>query len=691
MPEALKESDELPLQYRGHTAIFTIVNSFGPDPDDDEDEEDEEDGANPDGEKSGGNPDARARKPAKPAKTRAEGGMPTAPIYNVAVSSEYPVDRWFGTEILDHSSDAVNLERASGMPVLLNHDSWNQIGVVERMSLDADKKLRADLRFSKNPEAAQVERDIADGIRRNISVGYRVNQYDVAEPAGSNPTYRATKWTPMEVSIVSVPADPTAGVGRSHDERRYPVLVRGLTPREGEKGATTMPQPTQTASAALAVDQTAEIVRLAQKFNMGDRVVEFIEQKLTLDQVRTIILDATATRSVTQPAAEPLTLTRREVQTYSYARAVLAAADHAEGKRTKSFEAEISEELEKRMPMEHQRRGGFYVPTSFRSSTFEAVRAAALPTDVVNTLMVALSGNRAIDSVTANKIKEVVFTVYGGELIEILRNQARVVQMGATVLTGLTSPVGFPRQTADVTAVWVAENPGSDVTTSDVGTDLVTLTPKTLMANTAYTRQLLIQSSVDVEAMVRASLAASHALAWDLAAIHGSGSGNQPTGIYSQSGVLAEDFSTATPANKLNWSSLVNMEARVAAANALLGQLGWLTTPGVAKAGKTTLKFAVNGSTEIWTGPILEGDMDGYVARATNQVKSTMGVGTNEHGLIFGNWNDLLIGQFGGAMDLIVDPYSLKKRGLIELTSFQMCDIAVRHPQSFCISSKLIP
>jgi HK97 family phage major capsid protein len=312
-------------------------------------------------------------------------------------------------------------------------------------------------------------------------------------------------------------------------------------------------------------------------------------------------------------------------------------------------------------------------------------------------LLTRAGGSGSIDSVTTNAIKEVVFTVYGGELIPFLRNQARVVQMGATVLTGLSSPVAFPRQTSDVPASWTAENPGSDMSDGNLTTDLVTLTPKTLQAATAYSRQLLVQASLEVEAMVRASIAASHALAWDLAAIHGSGASNQPTGIYFQSGVGVEDFSsTPTTNHQLQYPYLVDMENKVATANALAGTLGWLTNPGTAKSAKTKLEFpAVNGSAKIWTGPILDGEMDGYPARATNQVSKTMtspglaASGGTYYGLIFGNWADLLIGQFGGAMELIVDPYTLKKQGMIEVASFQMCDVEVRHGPSFCVSKAL--
>jgi HK97 family phage major capsid protein len=227
------------------------------------------------------------------------------------------------------------------------------------------------------------------------------------------------------------------------------------------------------------------------------------------------------------------------------------------------------------------------------------------------------------------------------------------------------------------------------------------LTPRTLMATTAYSRQLLVQASIDVESMVRGSIAAAHALAWDLAAIHGTGSNNQPTGIYNQPGVLTTDFSNAAYSNtgqKIAWTGITEMEAAVASANALMGTLGYLTTPQIGNDGKNTLKFpgaAIAQGGPIWEGKLLDGEMNGYTAKCTNQVSKLLGTagaaspaGTF-HGLIFGDWAALMIAQFGGAMEMIVDPYTLKKQGLIEVASFQMSDVNVRHPVSFNVAINL--
>jgi HK97 family phage major capsid protein len=621
--------------------------------------------------------------------------------YDVSLSSEEPVGRWFGNEILDHSGDSVDLSRAGdGLPLLKNHDSWGDLPIGRINGLKTDGgKLRGKMSFAPTTEGRDAKA-LVDFGHREMSIGYSVDRYEVTEGKGDAPsTYRATRWTPLEGSLVSVPADHSIGVGRNGGRAKDPEIIRPTSAAvpAANAGVIDMSDSAAPKNGQGRDEAAAEILLRAARHGIPtEKAAEWIREGLSIEQASQRILDTVSTPPVKQPAAETLVLTEKEAQEYSYARAILAAADDKSGG---SFEREIHDELARTMPIQFKPRGGLLIPTSLRGLKHEGVRKPLDSTQMraAFDMLTRAGGSGTIDSATSNAIKEVVFTVYGGELIEFLRNQARVVQCGARVLTGLSSPVAFPRQTADVPAVWVAENPGSDMSNGNLTTDLVTLSPKTLQASTAYSRQLLVQSSVDVEAMVRASIGYAHALAWDLAAIHGSGASNQPTGIYLTSGVGVEDFtSTPTTGHQLQYPYLVDMENKVATANALRGSLCWLTNPGVAKSAKTKLEFpAVSGSRKIWEGSMLEGEMDGYPAYATNQVSKLMtspglaASGGSYYGLIFGNWADLLIGQFGGAMELVVDPYTLKKQGMIEVTSFQMSDIEVRHAASFAVAKAL--
>jgi len=129
-------------------------------------------------------------------------------------SSEAPVERWFGREVLDHKPSSVRLDRLNNKaPLLLDHDSRNQIGVVESASIKSGKG-RAMVRFSKSPAGEAIFQDVLDGIRNKVSVGYRVHKMTLSESAknGNEDTYRVDDWEPFEVSVVSIPADDSVGV-----------------------------------------------------------------------------------------------------------------------------------------------------------------------------------------------------------------------------------------------------------------------------------------------------------------------------------------------------------------------------------------------------------------------------------------------------------------------------------------------
>jgi len=134
----------------------------------------------------------------------------------IAISSEEPVERSFGKEVLEHSAEAIDLSfLASGRaPLLLDHDPEKQIGVIESVDLDdSARRLRATVRFGRNGLAKEAFDDVVDGIRANISVGYAIKKME--KDKRSSDTYIAKSWRPVEASLVSIPADVTVGLGRS--------------------------------------------------------------------------------------------------------------------------------------------------------------------------------------------------------------------------------------------------------------------------------------------------------------------------------------------------------------------------------------------------------------------------------------------------------------------------------------------
>ncbi len=410
------------------------------------------------------------------------------------------------------------------------------------------------------------------------------------------------------------------------------------------------------------ISQALQLRAIADQHGKGREAAEILSSK-TLPEARAEIMKLLSTTPVSSYASlEDMGASKKERKEFSYVRLLAADVARRENKHYDNCaELEISESIRKGMPATFESRGGVMVPFAINNSRAEA------PT--------------VLTSNTSGSASQLVYTQFGNEIIEVLRNTLKVAALGATYLGGLPSPISFPRQLTSAAATWVNENAGSDAALSLFTTDTVTLTPKTLIGNTLISRQLLALGVVNAEAMIRQDLAYSVQAAIDLKAI---------TTLYASSAVNSVDVSTITSGtpdvrvlHMPDYADYVSAVAKVAAANALMGGAGFLANPTVASAGLTTLEFATNGSGKLWTGNIEEGQIAGYRALSTNQMPSNLGTDTNEFAILFGAWKELLIGGFGSGMEIQSDPYKYAAQGLLAVTSFSMADVAIRHEKSF--------
>ncbi len=614
--------------------------------------------------------------------TRAEGGKK---VHRFSVSSEAPVERWFGIEVLSHEKSAIDRTYLrEGLPVMwddkIGGHNGVHVGIFENDFVE-DGKLQGDVRFSGVGEGPTAEARVEENISRQVSIGYRIRKFRFQKGEANVPdTYTATRWVPMEVTILPLGADVSVGPGRA-GETEFDVEIERTALADLEE-VETMPNvaggnqvPTSRSaegagSPGTAVLETppagarqernlaqeaAEIVEMCNANGLTAKASEWIRAGLTPDQVARQVLAERATRGPAQPASEAIPVSPKDAKRYSYARAMLLSLDRGTN-RFDGLEGEVHQELRAKLPEGTKYSGGILVPMRLTPPR---------PAD-----------SRALTSIGATDGQELVWTT-PGELIEILRKRAKVLNLGARLLTGLQGPVAFPRQIGAITVYWVPENPGSDTPDSDIDLGQLVLGPKTMQGTTAYSRQLLAQSSIDVEAMIREDLGAGHGLAIDLGAIHGTGAAGQPHGIYVATDVQAAAMTSPT------YADIVGMQGKVADANADLGQLAYLSTPLMAAKLKTVPEHATATMAGwIWQGPIGEGTMAGYRAAASGQVSKVLGAGA-EHGLIFGNWGDLIIALWN-SMELVVDPFTKKKQALVEVTSFQMGDVGIRHGESFC-------
>lgn len=596
----------------------------------------------------------------------------------ISFSSEQPVERWFGLEILDHSPDAVRLDRIrQAGAAYLDHTQF--IGRPIDVKIGPDRRGRAIIKFGRGALAEEVFRDVQDGVRINTSVMYRVHAMILESSDDTGDTYRATDWEPYEVGFVGIPADISVGVGRAAatpaQEFEVNVLYAPAMQSRGNQAppteetvmtqAATAPQPAAPAIDIRAVENAVregELTRIRELEALGarygnygglDLAREAIRTGKSTDELRRAIMERLpkaedASMGVQMPSAS-VGMSEREIQRFSFVRAINALSNPTDTRAQKLAAFEFEASAAAAAVMKRESRGIF------------------VPADV-------LKRDLNVTTTTAGG-HTVATNLLSGSFIDMLRNATEVFQR-ALQLTDLNGNVAIPRQTGGATAYWVAESGAP--TESQAVFDQVTLSPKTVGAFTDFSRKLMLQSSLDVEAFVRRDLATTLALEVDRACINGSGSSNEPYGILNTTGI--GDVAGGTNGAAPTWAHVVNLESALANANAAINRLFYITNSKVRGKLKQTEK-ASSTAQFVWDGT----DVNGYQALVTNQVPSTLTKGSAIavcSAIIFANLADLIVGLWGG-LDLMVDPYTGSTSGTVRVVALQDLDIAVRHALSF--------
>jgi HK97 family phage major capsid protein/HK97 family phage prohead protease len=555
-----------------------------------------------------------------------EASSAAADTFSLSFSSEAPVERAYGVEVLSHAPGAVDLSRASAgvMPFLWNHDSAQVLGVVERAQIGGGKG-RAVIRWGTSPLAQQYRADVEAGILSAISVGYQVDKVEVR---GNVTT--ATKWTVLEISLVAVPADGDVGIGRSFASKE-----------SSETGGVSSQPPMTEDNNAMQHASPAELEQ--QITNLADSMTRRFG-----DLQRQLQHPVQAIRT-----NGDLPFTGQEQRRYSLVKAIRAAAtgDWSDA----GFERECSRALEQQTG---QRARGFLMPQNLQ------MRATNYATGSATT-----GGNLVATDLMAN------------QFIDALRNRLVITELGATYLPGLVGNVAIPRRASLTSTYWVAE--GSAITASGGTVDQVTMSPKTVGALSSWSRIAGLQATPELEQLIRNDMVAQVASAIDLAAINGSGSSNQPRGVLNVSGIGS--VVGGTNGATISFDALADLKREVAIDNADVDTGAFLTN---SKVEAKLMKLVSGGSQEYFYGPTAGAPATvwGRKFAVSNLVPGTLTKGSASgtcSAVIYGNFNDLLIGLWG-TTDVLVNPFgSGFSAGDVEIRIMQTCDIAVRHPESF--------
>ncbi|HEV2606448.1 MAG TPA: phage major capsid protein [Xanthomonadaceae bacterium] len=585
------------------------------------------------------------------------------------------VPRWFGLEVLSHDPGACDLSRLNdSAAVLWMHDQRDQRGVVQpgTARIDSDKVGRCTIRLSKNEDGEKLLQDIEDKIVTKVSVGYLVNGMRLIETrSGDIDVWAITAWMPYEVSLVSVPADASVGIGRSAE---IPTEADPITPVQTvatvEKTEHAKPQPaeakrnmTEEEKAAKAAadavarqagvdaerNRTRAIAEMGKQYGHAALAAEYISGDKSPEDFQRALLVKMAEHASKpldeQVRAAEIGLTDREATQFSFMRAIRAQMPNATkaDRDAAAFEFECSRAAEKKYDKQAQ---GIMVPA-----------------DVLNqrTFSTTTPAGGAGDALIATQLM-------AGSFIDLLRNRTWLMKR-ATTLGGLVGNIDIPRQKSGNGAYWVGE--GNEPAKGEPGMDQISFSPKQLAAMTEITRRLMKQSTPDAENIVRNDLIAAMALAIDKAGIYGTGSAFQPLGVNLLTGVNAVPFATA---GKPTFAELVAMETAIALDNADVGSMSYAFNAGIRGYAKTALKFpGAAGTGTIWESG---NTVNGYGTDVSNQIATG--------DVLFGNWADAIIAMWGG-LDLTVDPYTLSGSGGTRIITFQDIDINARHVESFCV------
>ncbi len=665
------------------------------------------------------------------------------PLIPVAMSSEAPVlryDWWddeYYYEVLDHSASSVDLSYArDGMPFVASHRSWDadqQHGIVQDIAVK-NKQLHGNVLASRAQRSQEIAQDMRDGIRKKVSIGYVVgDEYDQTEKAKDGiPIRRYMDWMPIEMSTVPIPADYTVGVGRAASADGRAALARFLTlhPAPSRSAAAAAPareQPPLPQAAPKAEERTmkddnaapaaggtpgtdvvgqptitVKEMRDNEKLRMDnihamarsggidkDKVAEWIATgRSELEVVKEINTILTERMNKPIKTVNGPDLNAKEMRRFSFARALMLNTPLESECRKEAGGSKIDFGFEREVIAESARIQGGHTSGQQGGGTI-------MPYN--------LFGRAGVDSATSTTGGPFKFTE-PGPFIPVLRNKTSVMRAGSTILSGLTGPVTFPKQTAPASSSYMQENPGSGVAISNLLTTTLTLSFKSLAAATAFSRQVLFSAAsgnYDMEAIVQGDMLAVVGLAIDLGSLSCT-DGNGPRGILQNSNIGSVFAGNGTNGGTAVWATYVALETAIGDANADSSRMAYITNTkqrGVAK--NQAVLGSTNSAVPIWTGPYpatpggptadgvatpMDGIVNGYRAIASNQVPRNLTKGsdtTSCSAILFGAWEHNLIGMFGAGYETIVDPYSSKLKGMVEVVTWVFFDSNQRYDQAF--------
>jgi HK97 family phage major capsid protein len=347
-----------------------------------------------------------------------------------------------------------------------------------------------------------------------------------------------------------------------------------------------------------------------------------------------------------------------ELRNYSLGRLLKNLSDcemrsvHGRAKMESSLELELSSAIASDLKQTPP-HGGVWVPLTLRPQ-------ASLQTTIES------AGGFTVGTKLAN-------------ISDALRQHTQVLRAGASLLSGVNS-YSFPVESNVMSGEWLSENGGTDAQASDPSFRLTTPKPHTLIATTTASRQMVGQMNQDTSAWLASRIGLANGLAIDKAALHGSGTEGEPLGVLSVTGIGSVPIGTDGGAPTA--ASIISLEKSLGDSNADSDSCAFITNSTMRSKLRTIVEVT-GGALPLWR----DGSMLGYRALCSNQVKSDLVKGNSSDcsAVIFANWQHLVLCEFSGALEILANPFTLVKQGMVIFTSYAVLDVALLQPSALAV------
>jgi len=561
--------------------------------------------------------------------------------FEIEFSSEYPVMREFGYEILDHSDpNMVDLSRMSGRaPLLVNHDPDDHVGVIEEAWIDSQsRRAVARVRIGRSERASEILNDIRDGIRNTVSFGYipkgspkRESQLDGV------PVFRFNEWMAFEISLASIPADPTVAVARNLDINTQELKeIEIMSDNKNVQNETPDVDTTKITQEARSAEKSRVMTlrQLGKLADMQEEAEKAIANDWSVDNFRKQVDESVQARTQVienQKNSGDLDLSEKEQKRYSLFRAIQSL--NPNNRVDAGFERELSDEIARRSGMSPR---GFFVPTDvlFRSS----VTSSAEGGDAIGTEM-------------------------EGSYVDALRSRSVILDK-CSVLDGLTSDLKLPVVS---TAPDIEQDAEDTVATEDASFDLssITLSPSTASVHKPVSRVAMQQGIPSMERLIMDQIQKELVLHMERKILNGTGT-NEPEGIIQNTSVANDTIAGAIP----TYAELADMLGDVMANATDYESLAFVLT-GAWYADLLAVARGAGGGLMAVSD---DSKVAGYDALPTNVLPAN-------HAIV-GDWSKEYVGLFG-ALDMFTDPYSEAGSNNVVIHSVQLWDAKTAQTGAF--------